>query len=396
MANATLLDSLRSLVTPDLVSRFSSQLGESEAVTAKAVDTALPALLAGLATRADDTSLMQRLFELFSSPALDSRTLSNPTSVIEATQPGSTSSLSQLGSQFLSLLFGGQTRRISDGIAGASGARPTTASAVLGLAAPLVLGLLAKRTRDDGLDPSRLASLLLGQKSALLAALPAGVAALLGGDVRRPAAASARPVREASAGARRWIWPVALLIGVLALWSLLRDREPTRTAMRAPEPGVAAAPPAAEQLRRTLPGGSQITVPRGSLEDSLVAWIEDTSRPLDDRAWIDFDRLLFDTGSATLQPSSREQLRNVAAILVAYPSLKIKIGGYTDDVGDDAANLALSQARAESVRSELIALGVASDRLEAEGYGEQHPAVSNATEEGRAKNRRIALRILAR
>ena len=136
-------------------------------------------------------------------------------------------------------------------------------------------------------------------------------------------------------------------------------------------------------------------MPRGSLEDSLLVLIEGT-RPLDDTAWIDFDRLLFDTGSATLQPRSREQLRNVAAILVAYPSLKAKIGGYTDDAGDDAANLALSQARAASVRSELIALGVPGERLQAEGYGEQHPVASNATDEGRARNRRIALLVVER
>ena len=94
--------------------------------------------------------------------------------------------------------------------------------------------------------------------------------------------------------------------------------------------------------------------------------------------------------------ASAEQVRNVAAILNAYPSVRLKIGGYTDNVGDPAANLRLSDARANTVMRELIGLGIAPDRLTAEGYGELHPVADNATAEGRARNRRIAFRITQR
>ena len=77
----------------------------------------------------------------------------------------------------------------------------------------------------------------------------------------------------------------------------------------------------------------------------------------------------------------------------AYPSASLKIGGYTDNQGDPAANLALSKARAASVVSELVALGVAPGRLMAEGYGQANPIADNATEQGRAQNRRIALQV---
>ena len=76
--------------------------------------------------------------------------------------------------------------------------------------------------------------------------------------------------------------------------------------------------------------------------------------------------------------------------------MRLKIGGYTDNSGDAAANLRLSQARAETVMNELVTMGVARSRIEAEGYGDQHPIADNATQEGRARNRRVALRATAR
>ena len=110
--------------------------------------------------------------------------------------------------------------------------------------------------------------------------------------------------------------------------------------------------------------------------------------------WFDFDRLLFDSGKATLQPQSQEQIGNIAAILKAYPKVKIRIGGYTDNTGDAAMNLTLSQARADSVMAQLAPLGVDAARMEAKGYGAEHPMADNTTEEGRQKNRRISLHVL--
>jgi outer membrane protein OmpA-like peptidoglycan-associated protein len=103
--------------------------------------------------------------------------------------------------------------------------------------------------------------------------------------------------------------------------------------------------------------------------------------------------LTFDTGKATLQPSSEEQLNNIAEILKAYPNVHLKIGGYTDNTGDAAANQALSDARAKNVMDDLVSKGVAASRLESQGYGDQYPVGDNSTEEGRQKNRRIAMRV---
>lgn len=153
---------------------------------------------------------------------------------------------------------------------------------------------------------------------------------------------------------------------------------------------------AAAMVRETLPGGVELNVPATGIEARLVRFIKDPAATVNDTTWFDFDRLLFETGSATLRPESQEQLRYVAQILQAYPNVRVRIGGYTDNTGDAAANVSLSQARAESVMRELVSLGVAPNRLDARGYGAEHPVADNATEEGRAQNRRIALRVLAK
>ena len=128
------------------------------------------------------------------------------------------------------------------------------------------------------------------------------------------------------------------------------------------------------------------------VESSLFEFIKSDTKA-DKETWFDFDRLLFETGSARLKAESQEQLENVSEILKAYPEVNVKLGGYTDTTGDSVANLKLSTDRAQSVKKSLVDLGIEASRLESEGYGEAHPVASNDTEEGRAKNRRISVRV---
>ena len=84
-----------------------------------------------------------------------------------------------------------------------------------------------------------------------------------------------------------------------------------------------------------------------------------------------------------------ELLDAALAILNANPSALVVVEGYTDNQGDPAANLLLSQQRAEAVVAFLLSGGIAEGRLSAIGYGEENPIASNSTDEGRAQNRRI-------
>jgi len=104
--------------------------------------------------------------------------------------------------------------------------------------------------------------------------------------------------------------------------------------------------------------------------------------------------IYFDFGKATLRAESFPQLNKVVKLMNDYPTLKIEIGGHTDSVGTEVFNMKLSQDRAAAVVKYLVDHGVSKDRLVARGYGESKPIESNATEEGRAKNRRIEFTVL--
>jgi K(+)-stimulated pyrophosphate-energized sodium pump len=147
------------------------------------------------------------------------------------------------------------------------------------------------------------------------------------------------------------------------------------------------------QTDLTLDGGVSLkSVNVGGIEATLLDFIK-SDKAVDKTTWFDFDRLTFETGSATLKPESTAQLQNIAEILKAYPAVNIKLGGYTDNTGNANANLKLSTDRAASVGAELVKMGIAADRLDSEGYGQEHPVADNATEEGRAQNRRISIRV---
>lgn len=100
----------------------------------------------------------------------------------------------------------------------------------------------------------------------------------------------------------------------------------------------------------------------------------------------------FDTGKADIKPESDAALAEMAKLLGQNSQLKVHIVGHTDNVGDFAANMKLSQARAESVRNALIARHRADgNRISAHGASSLSPVASNATEEGRAQNRRVEM-----
>jgi outer membrane protein OmpA-like peptidoglycan-associated protein len=101
--------------------------------------------------------------------------------------------------------------------------------------------------------------------------------------------------------------------------------------------------------------------------------------------------VLFDFNKSTLQSASDGALQQVAALMAANPSQKIEIQGHTDNVGGDAYNQTLSEARAHSVMTWLSAHGVAVARMTAKGYGKTMPVADNNTDEGRTKNRRVEI-----
>jgi outer membrane protein OmpA-like peptidoglycan-associated protein len=161
---------------------------------------------------------------------------------------------------------------------------------------------------------------------------------------------------------------------------------------------VAAPVAVVSDFMKKLSSGVEIKGAADGVEGKLIAFIEDGAKAVDKATWFTFDRLTFQTGKAELDlEKSKDQLANIGEILKAFPAVKLKLGGYTDNVGKAETNKKLSQQRAEAVAAALIAGGVAKDRVEAEGYGQDHPVcAANDTDDCKARNRRIDVNVRAK
>ena len=131
-------------------------------------------------------------------------------------------------------------------------------------------------------------------------------------------------------------------------------------------------------------------------EDGCPDEGEGAVRLVGDRIEI-LERVHFDTARASIKSRSHSVLSQVASVMKAHPDIvMLRILGHTDDRGEEAANLELSQQRAVSVKEYLIKQGIEAQRLSARGYGESHPIADNATESGRQDNRRVEFHIIER
>jgi len=404
---------LKELFTDNLIAKIAELLGENTSGVTNAVGSALPTLLLGLLKKGSEPGGAENLVKIIQDGKHDGGLLDDLGGVLGGGDP--TTKLQSTGKDLLGTILGDKAGGIGDLIASVSGISKQSGSSLLGMLAPIVMGFLGKTLKTQGgLSASNLTSLLSGQKDYIKAALPAGATNLLGvsdlGGLGQQVMQGA-----AGAGMKSWQWIAGIIIAILVILLLWRScgkqapvqetlqdtsksvQEAVQDTTKKGEGQVSGAMTALGRFfTKKLPSGVELNIPEFGVENTLIAFIEDAKRPVDEKTWFTFDRLTFETGKATLMPESQEQLKNIAEILKAYPKVSIKLGGYTDNVGDPQANLRLSQQRAEAVMADLVKLGIDAKRLQAEGYGQEHPVADNSTEEGRAKNRRIDLRVTAK
>jgi OmpA-OmpF porin, OOP family len=379
-----LVELVKGYLTPDIVQKAASFVGESGSATQKAMNGIVPTLIAGLANQASTSGGAEKLSRILDTGKYDGSALNNLGSLFsggETTQKAITQ-----GKDTLSSLFGNRTEGLVDQIARFAGLRTGSAASLLALVLPLILSLLGRQRATIGQSPSALASLLGEQKGFLSTLLPAGIGSLLGWtgyETARPRETTAyvEPKRETES----WFVPMLVLSGiVLAALAWLLSR-PTPVS----EIPVAARP-AAKMTDLPLPGGMKVSVPEGSFNYSLHQWLAGTTDTTVPKRFV-FDNLNFETGSTKLTPDSVPTVNSLVAILKAYPAVAVRLEGHTDNTGDAAANKKLSLDRAVTVKEIMITGGIADARIGTDGYGEEKPIAPNETEEGRAKNRRTEL-----
>jgi outer membrane protein OmpA-like peptidoglycan-associated protein/uncharacterized protein YidB (DUF937 family) len=234
-------------------------------------------------------------------------------------------------------------------IASRTGLSLSTATSALGFMVPKLVQSLA----PGGAIPTR---------------LPSEAMSYLTGATGIVTAGARQAVRAAEgSGARRWLWPLLAIIAALLVFWLWPKSKPNVT-FNVEDQVKMASEKATAALAALKPGYA----------------------PPDLTSALNMEIINFSTGSAQIPEYSMVFLNTAAGVIKMAPAgMVIEIGGHTDNTGDPAANLALSQQRANAVRAYLIQQGVPDAQITAKGYGDTRPVASNDTDEGRFRNRRI-------
>lgn len=140
----------------------------------------------------------------------------------------------------------------------------------------------------------------------------------------------------------------------------------------------------------TASGGMLVAETEAFVPTATLLPASELKQELDDTGKVAL-HINFATDEAEILPDSRPQIEQVLTLLQASPELRLAVDGHTDDTGEAGHNRRLSEARAAAVVAVLTAEGIGPDRLQARGYGPDQPVADNATEDGRATNRRVEL-----
>ena len=338
--SVNILELLNSGIGKQLIGQAGSMLGESDSGIQSAVGSMMPALLGGMMSKAATPQGAGDLFKMVQGLNIDTGSLGNIAGMLAgaAGGGGGASALQSMGTSLLTGLLGGdKTNNLASALSSVAGIKPSSASSLLSLGTPLVMGVVKKMVGDGGLDASGLASALLGQKSALQGVnLDPRITGALGfnsmssmlGALPNAAAATGAAAAAGASGLRRWLPWIIGALALLLLWNWFSGRK-TETAP-VPAPAAVEAPvaaPVAPAVAVTLPAS-----------------------------------VYFETGSAAIGDEGKATISGAAAILAAEGG-NVAVTGHTDKTGDAAANEELAKQRALAVRDALMAAGVAESSI---------------------------------
>jgi len=375
------MEMVRSPFMGEVFGKISGFFRESPEGVKRGFESAVPLSMAGLADRASTREGAQELLSTFKGgqyPHLDASELGRAVA-----DPETAAGVARSSEGFLSRLFGNKQRGIVDGLASSAGVSASSASKLLGLALPMVLGFVGKQAVSRNLDASGLSGFLSSQRKTMGDVLPGSLSQLVGGDGGAQGAVTehtavvhrgAIPTHKPRMG--RWL---LLAAAAAAAFALLTSRRNARREV--PQR------PTAPQAQQFAPASRPLALNAGNMSTLSQALAGGMVLP---KRFVLSD-LTFRTDSVEIDPSSARVLDDVAQAMAAHPDGRIRVEGHTDNTGVRDANQRLSQARAESARAYLMSKGIDGARIEAVGHGPDRPLTSNERESGRAENRRTEI-----
>ncbi|MBS7333685.1 MAG: DUF937 domain-containing protein [Weeksellaceae bacterium] len=413
-----IIDLAKQYLTPSTISQVSQEVGESESTVSKAINAFVPIILGGLVEKNSSAGgLLHSLKSFGASKGLNSLSTTTETSPVLNT--------------ILNTIFGSSKSTIIDKVASFAGLSSDSSSKLFNVASEAVLGSVGKYASDHNLGESEFSSLLDVGKSSLLSLIPAGLGlgslglgSIFGSDrIETPKVEAPKvetytrkveteenikpyvaPTYEEENKSSIWKWLLPLLLLLLGgylIWHFLKKpkTEVETTNTQVENVDTVTTTVVTPTIGDINLDGVNLKGYVGGFEEQLISFIKSpeyanaTEDQLKEK-WFNFDNVNFVFGTTDqLEEGSQVQLENLSQILKKYPDAKIKIGAYTDKVGDDANNKALSQKRSNFIKAELEKLGVGAQVIGAEGYGEEFAVVDEgASDEERASDRKMSVR----
>lgn len=388
---ANLLDLVKGQLSDAILSKAAGFLGEDHAMTTKAMNLILPSVLGGMANKSANADGATELFGMMKNQESSTDIFGSLGTLLGG--GSATQGLLESGGGMINALFGNKTSNIASVIASAVGMKTGSASSLMSIAAPILMNVMSRKMGSDA-SAGGLVNLLGSQLPFLKnAGLPTALTSALGLSNLNltPPSVPAPKIAVEEGGLGKFLPWLILLGAALAGFYFFKScntetpQTPVAAAVEAPIAPIG--PAIVETVKKlTLPGGD-IEVKVGSFLDKLYNEIMDQKADLTKA--LTFDNVNFAINSAQLTEGSKTQLEDLGKIMTAFPNVHIKVDGHTDNVGNAAANLKLSSARASSVKAYLATHGVTGSRVETAGFGATKPVADNATAEGKAQNRRI-------
>ncbi|HEY8570554.1 OmpA family protein [Microbulbifer sp.] len=389
------------------LSALGNALGLPDGKSESAFTASAASVLAGMLNKAGSESGLGTLLNMATkSTSMD---LSSPVDIF--TTPDKMTSLQDLGGNIVDSLFGNKRDGVVNVLTSALGLSGNKGGSLLRIAAPVIMSLVGKLVKSKGLNMEGLAALLLGQKAHVKDKIPAGLLKELGvanfdelaertvveTTPRHTARAATPPPPVKKSGWGKWLWPLLIALGVL--WALNMCAKKERV-----DDGTGAVVTEQEEViveeTPATPPTETITTPEPEVTEETVI-VEDFGQQLRDylaSASRDPNRefplqIEFPTDGSMPNVESLPDVQTLITIMQENPGLSIAIEGHTDSDGDAVANQKLSESRAQAVMKMLVDAGIEGSRVTAVGVGSANPIADNSTEEGKQKNRRIAVKV---